>query len=157
MQSKYHLFEELLRFLAKSSFPDATPGGPVTTLVHQNLCIDALLYFLKTLVERRNANSEYPVRTKHFNFEPQVKQLLCNVSEQSLKQQILQISPYTIDVNYSDQEYSPSRLAQNRANKRILLEGTEIFNRSIKEGLAFFQGNRIPYHLKFEPSLMGIF
>ncbi|KAJ3194456.1 GDP/GTP exchange factor for ARF [Irineochytrium annulatum] len=46
-----HMFEEVIRFLSKHSFPDVTPGGPVTTLTHQTLCLDALLIFLKSIAE----------------------------------------------------------------------------------------------------------
>ncbi|KAJ3227008.1 GDP/GTP exchange factor for ARF [Clydaea vesicula] len=47
-----HLFENLVRFLSKHVFPDATPGGPVTTLSHQLLCLDSLLVFLKQIVDK---------------------------------------------------------------------------------------------------------
>lgn len=48
-----HLFEETVKFLCRHGFPDITPGGPVTTPIHQTLCLDGLLLFLKHMVERR--------------------------------------------------------------------------------------------------------
>lgn len=48
-----HLFENLMRFLAKNVFPDATPGGPVTNSCHQSITVDSLLYFLKHMLDRR--------------------------------------------------------------------------------------------------------
>lgn len=48
-----HLLEESVKFLSRHGFPDVTPGGPVTTPIHQSLCLDGLLLFLKHMVERR--------------------------------------------------------------------------------------------------------
>ncbi|KAI9005729.1 hypothetical protein DFJ74DRAFT_691912 [Hyaloraphidium curvatum] len=48
-----HLFEDAFKFLSRHGFPDVTPGGPVTTPIHQSLCLDSLLLFLKHMVERR--------------------------------------------------------------------------------------------------------
>ncbi|KXS16367.1 Sec7-domain-containing protein [Gonapodya prolifera JEL478] len=52
LYSPNHPFEDVIKFLAKHSFPDATPGGPVTSLTHQILCIEALILFLSSLVRR---------------------------------------------------------------------------------------------------------
>ncbi|KAI9208547.1 uncharacterized protein BJ171DRAFT_489303 [Polychytrium aggregatum] len=52
--SARHLFEELMWFLARNSFPDMTPNGPITAVTHQIICFDTLLMFIKHLVDRRN-------------------------------------------------------------------------------------------------------
>lgn len=52
MKSPSHLFENLIRFLSKNVFPDATSGGPVTSYAHQILCLDSLLLYLKHIVDR---------------------------------------------------------------------------------------------------------
>ncbi|KAI8832005.1 hypothetical protein BC829DRAFT_449182 [Chytridium lagenaria] len=57
-----HLFEEVIRFLSKHSFPDATPGGPVTSVLHQTLCLDTLLLFLKNII----SHSREPGTTPDF-------------------------------------------------------------------------------------------
>ena len=53
MGSPAHLLEDAVKFLSRHGFPDVTPGGPVTTPIHQSLCLDGLLLFLKHMVERR--------------------------------------------------------------------------------------------------------
>ncbi|KAJ3127915.1 GDP/GTP exchange factor for ARF [Nowakowskiella sp. JEL0407] len=53
-----HLFEELIRFVCKHSFPDATPGGPATYPIHQSICVDILLLYLKHVADRNNASKE---------------------------------------------------------------------------------------------------
>ncbi|KAJ3261296.1 GDP/GTP exchange factor for ARF, partial [Borealophlyctis nickersoniae] len=53
LSSQTHLFESLIRFLAKHTLPDATPAGPVTTPTHQILCLDGLLLFVSVLAERK--------------------------------------------------------------------------------------------------------
>ncbi|KAI8618119.1 hypothetical protein BC830DRAFT_1110414 [Chytriomyces sp. MP71] len=49
-----NLYEEVVRFLSKHTFPDATPGGPVTTSNHQVLCVDGLLLLLRHIAERKS-------------------------------------------------------------------------------------------------------
>ncbi|KAJ3296061.1 GDP/GTP exchange factor for ARF [Rhizoclosmatium sp. JEL0117] len=48
-----NLYEEVVRFLSKHTFPDATPGGPVTMINHQVQCVDGLMLLLKHIWERR--------------------------------------------------------------------------------------------------------
>lgn len=55
LKCQSHLFENTVKFLCRHVFPDATPGGPVTTTSHQLLCLDSLLFFLKHMVDRRVA------------------------------------------------------------------------------------------------------
>ncbi|KAJ3094625.1 GDP/GTP exchange factor for ARF [Phlyctochytrium planicorne] len=59
-----HLFEEVIRFISKHSFPDATPGGPVTSVLHQSLSFDTLLLFLNGIVTRTKENSSTPLPPK---------------------------------------------------------------------------------------------
>ncbi|KAI8908816.1 hypothetical protein DFJ77DRAFT_433654 [Powellomyces hirtus] len=46
MERPTHLYEDLVTFLAKHSFPDLTPGGLVTSPSHQSICFDTLLILL---------------------------------------------------------------------------------------------------------------
>ncbi|ORY75549.1 Sec7-domain-containing protein, partial [Neocallimastix californiae] len=58
ISSQNNLFEIFIYFLSKHAFPDCTPGGPVTSSIHQILCLDGLLSFLKGIVNR-SCNKEY--------------------------------------------------------------------------------------------------
>ncbi|KAI9341953.1 hypothetical protein BDR26DRAFT_859844 [Obelidium mucronatum] len=53
-QCQGNLYEEVVRFLSKHTFPDATPGGPVTMINHQVQCVDGLMLLLKHLSERKS-------------------------------------------------------------------------------------------------------
>ncbi|KAJ3113573.1 GDP/GTP exchange factor for ARF [Phlyctochytrium bullatum] len=52
-----HLFEEVIRFLSKHSLPDATPGGPVSSVLHQVLCLDSIIMFLRNIISRGAVHS----------------------------------------------------------------------------------------------------
>jgi brefeldin A-resistance guanine nucleotide exchange factor 1 len=95
-----NLFDNLIRFLARHSFPDATYGGPVSSLAHQALCLDSILVFLTQVAER----------SKTHNFD--------------------------LDDNLP----TGSFLLSNRTKKKVLIEGTMIFNESPKKGIPFLQG-----------------
>nr|KAJ3421720.1 GDP/GTP exchange factor for ARF [Polyrhizophydium stewartii] len=125
MQCPSHLFEELIGFFAKSTFPDATPGGPVTSPIHQNLCYDGLLLFLRRLVDRRNVIGRVPESLPHNSFEPR-------------SSRTRSLEPPTADLDPSA-PYAPQTLVKNRERKRIMLEGALIFNESVKKGIKFFQ------------------
>ncbi|KAJ3208352.1 GDP/GTP exchange factor for ARF [Dinochytrium kinnereticum] len=53
-----HLLEEVIRFLSKHSFPDATPGGPAASVLHQTLCLDSILLFLKNIINHSKEGSK---------------------------------------------------------------------------------------------------
>ncbi|KAJ3135959.1 GDP/GTP exchange factor for ARF [Physocladia obscura] len=48
-----NLYEEVVRFLSKHAFSDATPGGPVSLITHQIIAIDGLLLLLSHISERK--------------------------------------------------------------------------------------------------------
>ncbi|OUM69181.1 hypothetical protein PIROE2DRAFT_2875 [Piromyces sp. E2] len=58
ISSQNNLFEIFIYFLSKHAFPDCTPGGPVTSSIHQIICLDGLLSFLKGIVNR-SCNKNY--------------------------------------------------------------------------------------------------
>ncbi|KAJ1334409.1 hypothetical protein BSLG_007564 [Batrachochytrium salamandrivorans] len=124
IKSSSHLFEELIGFLSKSSFPDVTPGGPVTSATHQALCFDGLLIFLRRLVDRRNTIGHLPEPITHNSFEPLSTQV--DVADPS-------------DNDRVNMSYAPQTLVNNRERKRIMIEGATKFNSSLKEGIKFFQ------------------
>lgn len=99
MDMENNLYDNLMRFLAKHSFPDATYGGPVSSLPHQALCLDSILLFLNQVVERSTHKME-------------------------------------LDPNLP----SNSFLSLNRTRKKILIEGTMLFNENPKKGIPFLQG-----------------
>jgi Sec7-like guanine-nucleotide exchange factor len=115
MNSKSHLFDKLLRFFAKFSFPDITPGGALTNSTHQNLCIDGLLIFLRNIVERRNQTPAIPEIIR----EP--------------------VEHITDPLANNDAPYSPETVTTRRMRKRVFLEGAEKFNESVKSGISYFQ------------------
>ncbi|ORX61066.1 Sec7-domain-containing protein [Piromyces finnis] len=60
ISSQNNLFEIFVYFLSKHAFPDCTPGGPVTSSIHQIICLDGLLSFLKGIVDRSCSKSYKP-------------------------------------------------------------------------------------------------
>jgi len=62
VSSQNNLFEIFIYFLSKHAFPDCTPGGPVTSSIHQIICLDGLLSFLKGIVNR-SCNDKYKSNT----------------------------------------------------------------------------------------------
>jgi Sec7-like guanine-nucleotide exchange factor len=111
INSKSHLFDSIIRFFAKFSFPDITAGGALTNSTHQNLCIDGILIFLKSLTDRRQHVSKIP-EAVYF--------------------------PNVYSNGESLPDYSPASVVKQRQRKQILIEGAEKFNTSIKVGIAFF-------------------
>ncbi|KAJ3373469.1 GDP/GTP exchange factor for ARF [Kappamyces sp. JEL0680] len=76
---KSHLFEELLQFFAKFSFPDASPGGFLTSSSHQGLAFDGVLLFLRCLAERKSLSSSVPqLLEPHASTDYTPAQLLLN-------------------------------------------------------------------------------
>ncbi|KAJ3412584.1 GDP/GTP exchange factor for ARF [Chytridiales sp. JEL 0842] len=69
LNSRHNLYEETVRFITKHAFPDATPGGPATTSVHQTICIDTILMFLRHLVERGRSASVEQGESSSFSAE----------------------------------------------------------------------------------------
>jgi len=65
--SQNNLFEIFIYFLSKHAFPDCTPGGPVTSSIHQIICLDGLLSFLKGIVNR-SCNKNYKPSTNELLF-----------------------------------------------------------------------------------------
>ncbi|KAL5038865.1 GDP/GTP exchange factor for ARF [Batrachochytrium dendrobatidis] len=129
MMSSCHLFEELLGFLSKSSFPDLTPGGPATSSIHQAQCFDGLLLFLRRLVDRRNMIGRLPEVLSHNIFEP--------------KPSNAAVSDLFSGTEQETAAYAPQTLVNNRKRKRIMSEGAAKFNASLKEGIKFFQEHGI--------------
>lgn len=76
-----HAFQELVQFLSKHSFPDVTPGGPITSPVHQLICFDALLLALKNMAERRSQ-----VSSQDFSMPP-ASVILDNVGKKRMLQE----------------------------------------------------------------------
>lgn len=137
INSKTHLFDKLLRFFSKFSFPDVTPGGAQTNSTHQNLCMDAVLIFLRCLVERRKLGSNIPELAVNFK---------SHVTSTSLADQD--------DI----ENYSPEAVVKRRIRKRILLEGAEKFNKSFKVGIQFFQEHGfLPAKDNCTPTVMADF
>ncbi|KAJ3259131.1 GDP/GTP exchange factor for ARF [Boothiomyces macroporosus] len=62
IDSKSHLFEEVMYFFSKYSFPDLSAGGQLTLQLHQSLCFEGLSIFLKALSERM-MHETLPVQT----------------------------------------------------------------------------------------------
>ncbi|KAJ3033358.1 GDP/GTP exchange factor for ARF [Rhizophlyctis rosea] len=115
--SQSHMFEEFMHFAAKHSFPDATPGGPVTTLTHQNLCLDILLMFLNTLVERKSA-----IKGVGRYGEP-------------APLSITQMGETSGNADLP----KPDTLSHSKQRKRVLKEGADRFNEKPKLGIQFLQ------------------
>ncbi|KAI9097391.1 hypothetical protein DFS34DRAFT_621510 [Phlyctochytrium arcticum] len=107
MDQQSHLFEELLVFLAKHSLPDVTPGGAVTNLTHQTVCLESLLLFLSTLGRS----------STQLNVDSSIR----------------------ADASEEDETVDVRSLAENKARKRVLKEGADLFNTSPKDGIAFLQ------------------
>ncbi|KAI8371498.1 uncharacterized protein BYT42DRAFT_595024 [Radiomyces spectabilis] len=91
------LFEELIQFLSRNSFPDNTYSSSNTHV----LCLDALLMFIDHIVDRVN-NEEYT---------------------------------------------SSEELLRRKASKRLILQGSYLFNESPKKGIKFLEENGVikPY------------
>ncbi|KAI8838851.1 hypothetical protein BJ741DRAFT_562615 [Chytriomyces cf. hyalinus JEL632] len=66
-----NLYEEIVRFLSKHTFPDATPGGPVTTIHHQVLCVDGLLLLLRRIAEGKSNESRLSDNSSVDELSPQ--------------------------------------------------------------------------------------
>ncbi|KAJ1558773.1 GDP/GTP exchange factor for ARF [Nowakowskiella sp. JEL0078] len=58
--------ELVLDGIVQNSFPDATPGGPATSPMHQTLCHDVILLFLKQVVDRTKT-MEFPSKNNDVN------------------------------------------------------------------------------------------
>ncbi|KAJ3076852.1 GDP/GTP exchange factor for ARF [Podochytrium sp. JEL0797] len=73
-----NLYEEVVRFLCKHAFPDATPGGPVTMINHQIQCVDGLMLLLRHISDRKSTIPEptTPTPNSHDYQEPTPQQLL---------------------------------------------------------------------------------
>ncbi|KAJ3048959.1 GDP/GTP exchange factor for ARF, partial [Rhizophlyctis rosea] len=113
-----HLFEEFMQFAAKHSFPDATPGGPVTTITHQTLCLDMLLMYLNAIVDRKSALKG----VARYDAPPTPRS-------------ITQSAEGGTDVELPN----PATLSDNKQRKRVLKEGADRFNEKPKEGIKFLQ------------------
>ncbi|KAI8799312.1 hypothetical protein BJ742DRAFT_884663 [Cladochytrium replicatum] len=114
LDSEVNLFEDLIRFLCKHSFPDATPGGPATTPAHQTQCLDAILLYLGQVVERQGAGgSAKKVVTDFFS----------NVA----------IETAAVPTAF--------QVVENKRKKRILMEGATRFNEKPKDGIDFLKAN----------------
>ena len=123
IQSKTFLFEDLIGFFSKYSFPDATPGGPATTIVHQNLCVDGILIYLKKMAEQRHVIGRVPQVVSPIDLETA---------------EVKRIDSSSVDSSVEG-EFSPKQLIANRKRKHIMLEGAQKFNESSKIGISFFQ------------------
>ncbi|KNC98965.1 uncharacterized protein SPPG_05921 [Spizellomyces punctatus DAOM BR117] len=121
MDRRSHLFEELVTFFAKHSFPDVTPGGPISTTAHQTLCFDALLMVLNDIMERKSHNGEF---------------MTPSLGESPEGYQTSSEAPCT-----DRQLPPPDSVRFNKARKRVLKEGTDRFNDNPKEGLKFLQAH----------------
>ncbi|TPX41417.1 hypothetical protein SeMB42_g05585 [Synchytrium endobioticum] len=112
MLSQYDLYEEIIRFLSKHSFPDATPGGPVTTSTHQALALEGLLLFLHQLVDRRYVSAIGSNQTY-------------SIDDRSSRLKVkLPTSKSVLD---------------QRNRKRVLMKGAQRFNHKPAEGIRFLQ------------------
>lgn len=87
-----HPFEVLVRFLAKHVFPDATPGGPVTMPMHQLLCLDTLLLYLKNVYDRRNEISVEKGKSEQLLENKKRKRILLQGAEEFNKKPKVGIS-----------------------------------------------------------------
>ncbi|TPX61513.1 hypothetical protein PhCBS80983_g01054 [Powellomyces hirtus] len=124
MERPTHLYEDLVTFLAKHSFPDLTPGGLVTSPSHQSICFDTLLILLHHMVERKSL-------TRH-TLPPS------GGAASGYQTPLLDLSS---DDTANMQPSAPDILRFNKARKRILIEGCERFNKDTKDGIKFLQEN----------------
>ncbi|KAJ3188710.1 GDP/GTP exchange factor for ARF [Gaertneriomyces sp. JEL0708] len=114
MDRQSHLFEELFHFCARSSFPDVTPGGPITTLTHQSLSFDAILRMLKEMVDNTRTDRPY---TSSTSVGPPSSYTGANAG----------VVP------------APEAIRFNKTRKRLLKAGAECFNSTPKDGIKYLQ------------------
>ncbi|KAJ3153537.1 GDP/GTP exchange factor for ARF [Geranomyces variabilis] len=125
MDRRSHLYEELVTSLAKHSFPDLTPGGPLTTFSHQALCFDSLLMLLHHMVARTARSRSGPSSSANSGCSGYQ-----TPSFDALTDAVSGVQPSAPDI-----------LRYNKMRKRILIEGCDRFNKDPKDGLKFLQEN----------------
>ncbi|KAJ3154852.1 GDP/GTP exchange factor for ARF [Geranomyces michiganensis] len=146
MDRRAHLYEELVTSLAKHSFPDLTPGGPVTTSSHQALCFDSLLMLLHHMVARtargRNGPTSSAGNGASGYHTPSFKVPTNGLSRGLVSFSVAPHSHADYEVHEVVlQPLTPDILRHNKVRKRILMEGCDRFNKDPKEGLRFLQEN----------------
>lgn len=107
------VFERLMGALSKWSFPDITPGGPMTVSAHQLVALDGLLVFLRAVVTRRNETSQALER--------------------------LDVRTGVEFLQVADGSFNAASLAHRLSRKRAFEVGVEFFNKDYKQGIQYFQ------------------
>ncbi|CAG8722278.1 16784_t:CDS:10, partial [Acaulospora morrowiae] len=123
------LFEEVVKFLSKNSFPETTGYSVSNSYV---ICLDSLLLYVNHMVERLKSEKD---KDRASN---------CNLSWD-------QMSATDYNAGLRPAVYPPAaQLLQLKQQKNILREGASKFNENPKQGLEFLQANGIIYN---DPSI----
>ncbi|CAG8495510.1 3078_t:CDS:10 [Funneliformis caledonium] len=119
------LFEDIVKFLSKNSFPDSTGYSISNSHV---VCLDSLLMYINHMVDRLQTEKD---KNKSCTCELAWDQMTAADYNSGLK-----------PVTYPSAE----ELLQRKQKKQILREGAAKFNENPKSGLEFLEANGLIYN-----------